>query len=238
MFLTTGPYNASAPGSSISPRIGLLSPTPLSVIVITTVSIKPSPLSSIKVAPSSNVARSWSSKYSKTSPEGFVFKKVVALIGTGKLITSLTWVPLEESPSKSVNLSSVEPRENCIGSWLKFTSDSNKSSSGRGLIEIFFNLSVLSAVVFPEASLVPATIEPIDEGFGFLESLALSLLGKFAHSKASLNSSTLPIGKVTTWSAFLSGIPSPSISFDGKSSSNAVGIPSSSGTSSISITTS
>ena len=57
-FLTTGPYKASAPGSSISPIIGLLSPTPLSVIVITTVSIKPSPLSSIKVAPSSNVVRS------------------------------------------------------------------------------------------------------------------------------------------------------------------------------------
>ena len=237
-FLTKGPYRASAPGSSISPIRGLLSPTPLSVIVITTVSINPSPFSSTKVAPSSKVARSWSSKYWKTSPEDFVFKKVVAFIGTGKSITNLTWTPLDGSPSKSVNVSSVEPKENCIGSWLKFTSDSNGSKSGRGFIEIFFNLRVLSAVILPFSSLDPATIDPIDEGAGFLGSLPLSFFGKFAHSKASLNSSALPIGKVTTWSAFLSGIPSPSISFDGKISSSAVGIPSSSGTSSISITTS
>ena len=236
--LTKGPYNPSAPGSSISPRIGLLSPIPLSVIVITTVSISPSLFSSIKVAPSSKVARSWSSKYWKTSPEDFVFRKVVALTGCGKSITNLTWIPLEGSPSKSVNDSSEEPKENWIGSWLKFTSDSKGSSCGRGLIEIPFSLRVLSGDTFPFSSLDPATIDPIDEGAGFLKSFSLSLSGKFAHSNASLNSSELPIGKVTTWSAFLSGIPSPSMSFDGKISSNTVGIPSPSGTSSISMTTS
>ena len=73
-FLTKGPYRASAPGSSISPKRGLLSPIPLSVIVITTVSISPSLLSSTKVAPSSKVARFWSSIYWKTSPEDFVFR--------------------------------------------------------------------------------------------------------------------------------------------------------------------
>ena len=73
-FLTKGPNKASAPGSSISPVIGLLSPSPLSVIVITTVSISPSSFSSTRVAPSSKVARFWSSKYWKTSPEDFVFK--------------------------------------------------------------------------------------------------------------------------------------------------------------------
>ena len=237
-FLTKGPNKASAPGSSISPVIGLLSPSPLSVIVITTVSTKPSPSWSTRVAPSSKVARSWSSKYSKTSPVDLVFKKVVALTGCGKSITNLTCVPLDGSPSKSVKVFSVDPKENWIGSWLKFTSDSKGSSAGRGLIEIPFNLSVLSAVILPFSSLDPATIDPIDAGSGFLGSLFLSLFGKLAHSNASLNSSALPIGKVTTWSAFLSGIPSPSISFDGNISSNAVGIPSSSGTSSISIITS
>ncbi len=153
------------------------------------------------------------------------------LVGTGKFTVKRTCVPLLASLSKSTKpLPFLGFKENFIGSFTQFDLDSNGSISGLSIIPISAKEIELLALILPSSSGSPTIIAPIDSGLGG----ANCELPFVAHSIASSNSFALLIGKATIWSALRSGIPSPSISLAGKSSSINVGIPSESAISEIS----
>ena len=135
--------------------------------------------------------------------------------------------------SISLNSFPDDFNENFIGSWTYADFASYGSTSGFSIIETPANLVVLSLSIPPSSLGSPTIIAPIDAGSG---GNSLEFIS-FAHSIAELNSLALLIGNATMWSAFRSGTPSPSISFDANNSSRIVGIPSSSAISEISIST-
>ena len=155
------------------------------------------------------------------------------LIGSGRSTVNLIWVPFEGSLSISLKLFPDDFNENFIGSWTYADFASYGSTSGFSIIETPANLVELSLSIPPSSLGWPTTMDPMDSGSGAGSSELISL----AHSIAELNSSALLIGNATIWSAFLSGTPSPSISFDENNSSRTVGIPSSSAISAITTST-
>ena len=142
----------------------------------------------------------------------------------------LIWVPLDKSPSWSINPLSGETTLNASKSALKLNPKSFCSDKLFFLIRLIsFNCALLFGFTSLPSSFA-TIIDPKFDAFGFswLVSLGSQVI---AFSK----SSALLIGNEAIWSAFLSGIPSLSKSSSSNNVSTAVGIPSWSGVSLTSI---
>ena len=100
--------------------------------------MSPSPLVSIKVAPSSKVDKSWSSLKLKKFPSMSFFIYVVASIPVGKSNTTLVCKPFDGLSSKSVN---VVFGSGTTENWYKSALNSNVSWISSGIATIPKSLS-------------------------------------------------------------------------------------------------